>query len=448
MATGVSGYLPSYKHNNAYVDPDNCMYIKPHYVEEYYPDGNYSIIKIDYIAYTASNYSQSVNWSISGKIDINGQVYSYNGTVTTSDYKDILWPCSIVSAPIYHDKANGKKTITITLEEVYTSGAMDWGTSTGTLSTANVVLTDIPIKHAISINAGVGSAITVQRISSNVLSAGELVDGSYIYEGDILQVSYAADTGYNLESLRVNGSAFTSGNRYTVPESLSNYTLTVVSNTTVKSFVLSINKCEGSAIVITRTSSPKQGADLVELLDGATIYYSDELHVAVSADDGYNIVSKTIDGADIADDAVDVVVTNNVSVISAAELKSYILTLQADDGSEIIVNRTSSRKSDATIGVLEDGATIYHFDAVTITFNVNPEHEILMQTVDGRHFVSGDSAVIYDNMKVVTVTGWLGIIYVNNGEEFDRYCVFVYGDSGWEQYIPYVYNGSSWDQCS
>lgn len=69
----------------------------------------------------------------------------------------------------------------------------------------------------LSINAGTGSTITVRRTSSSVGGGVEdLSNGSKVYNGDTLKVSFAAQTNYELLTHTVNGTSFTSGNTHNV----------------------------------------------------------------------------------------------------------------------------------------------------------------------------------------------------------------------------------------
>ena len=165
MAAGKSGSLPSYYQTNAYYPQYGGMYIRPHYVEEYDAAGNYSIVKIDYIEFTSSMYSQSVSWSGSVKININGTEYHVGTSFSTAGYTATKWPCSIVSDKIYHNDSDGTKTITISLTYAYTAsgqvGAV-W-TNSGILSTATVALTTIPRLSVLSAGNGtLGTSMTLK----------------------------------------------------------------------------------------------------------------------------------------------------------------------------------------------------------------------------------------------------------------------------------------------
>ena len=68
-------------------------------------------------------------------------------------------------------------------------------------------------KYSLTISAGTGSTITVNRTYSKVgLSTGDLSNNSTIYNGDKLKITFTPNTNYKLLTHTVNGSTFTSGN--------------------------------------------------------------------------------------------------------------------------------------------------------------------------------------------------------------------------------------------
>lgn len=69
---------------------------------------------------------------------------------------------------------------------------------------------------ALSISAGTGSTITVNRTSSPSGSTGTLSNGATIYTGDVLKISFAAVSGYEIATHTVNGASFASGGTHTV----------------------------------------------------------------------------------------------------------------------------------------------------------------------------------------------------------------------------------------
>lgn len=77
-------------------------------------------------------------------------------------------------------------------------------------------------KFALSISAGTGSTITVNRTSSSVgLSTGNLSNGAVIYKNDKLKITFAPKTNYKLLTQKMNGTTIASGNTHTVSGDIS-----------------------------------------------------------------------------------------------------------------------------------------------------------------------------------------------------------------------------------
>ena len=200
--------------------------------------------------------------------------------------------------------------------QVYSASAGGYRTIEGTIT--RLTLTEYIPEYTLSVSTGIGSSILVERSSSNYASTGTLTDGDSIYDGDVLQVSFSALTGYKLKTQTVNGSAFTSGESFTVSGAV-----TIASVAEVLSYILSINAGTGSTVTVNRTSSPKQGASTGELSNGATIYYSDALKITFATGAGYEITEHTVNGVVFASGGTHTV-TGAVSVVVAVMLLGLV----------------------------------------------------------------------------------------------------------------------------
>lgn len=182
-----------------------------------------------------------------------------------------------------------------------------------------------PPTYNLSINAGTGSTVTVNRTSSNYGATGYLSNGSTIYKGDVLQINFGASTGYNLASGTVNGTAFESGGSYTVSGNTS-----IVTTASVKSFTLTLNTGTGSTVNINRISSPKANAPTGEIGNNATIYYSDVLEISFGAEAGFKLKSSSVNGVAFVSGS-QYTVTGNVIIITTAERSGLVYI---DNGSK------------------------------------------------------------------------------------------------------------------
>ena len=166
-----------------------------------------------------------------------------------------------------------------------------WFTEGGEQITASSVLTTTgavtlyarwsALAYTAKWNTGTGYKIEVKRTSSPNAGAstGVLSNGATVYYGDVLSVTYTADTGYTINSkgstsITVTGNV-TSSNIY--------------ATATVNFYTVSWNAGTNCSIAVSRTSSPKAGAYTGKLYSQDTIYYGDVLSVTYTANTGYTI---------------------------------------------------------------------------------------------------------------------------------------------------------------
>lgn len=145
----------------------------------------------------------------------------------------------------------------------------------------------------------------------------------------------------------------------------------------VSSYNLTITQGANTTLIVTRTSSPYQHAQLGTLTSGNTIYYGDVLTVSINASSGFTasysgfISGSSVDGA--------------VNIISVATPNTYTLTLNQGTGSILTVKRTSSPYKHAQTGTLYNGNEIYFGDILTVAVSAQSGYE--NPTYSG--FVSG-----------------------------------------------------------
>ena len=141
-----------------------------------------------------------------------------------------------------------------------------------------------PAAYTVSWNSGTGYSITVQRTSSPTANAsvGTLNSGATVYQGDVLNVTYTASTGYTITS-KGSTSVVVSGN-----VTSSNIYCTAA----VSQYTATWNGGTGYTITVNRTSSPYKGASTGVLGSGTAVYYGDVLNITYTKADYYTITSK------------------------------------------------------------------------------------------------------------------------------------------------------------
>ena len=80
-----------------------------------------------------------------------------------------------------------------------------------------VVITETVLSYSLSITEATGVTLTVTRTSSPTqgASTGAISDGQIIYYGDVLEVNYSIDEGYDAR-VKLNGASITTGFSHTV----------------------------------------------------------------------------------------------------------------------------------------------------------------------------------------------------------------------------------------
>lgn len=137
---------------------------------------------------------------------------------------------------------------------------------------------------------------------SNVIVSrdGEILnDGDSINYGDLLSIFISANAGYNIKIHTVNGIDWVTGN-LTV-----NGAVTIIATSTLISYTLSIiSSLNGVSLQINRTASPIGGGSIGALANGATLYYNDILSINYIVNDGYQLLTATVNNIDISQETL------------------------------------------------------------------------------------------------------------------------------------------------
>ena len=133
-------------------------------------------------------------------------------------------------------------------------------------------------QFTLTIQAGTGSTVTVRR------GGTALSNGAALTYGDVLTVSFAAQTGYQLTAHTLNGASFSSGGTHTVTGAVS-----VAATAARKTYTLSISAGTGSTVTVLRGGTALSG--------GASVTHGDVLTVRFAAQSGYELLTHTVNGA-------------------------------------------------------------------------------------------------------------------------------------------------------
>ncbi|MGN0295388.1 MAG: InlB B-repeat-containing protein [Lachnospiraceae bacterium] len=254
-----------------------------------------------------------------GTVEENSLLNVVNGEVVTVDSEK--WDNLLHSYTLYFDAAGGTcetESMKVANAEkigelpvpVRTGFSFDgWYTSDGMKVTEDTVFSDgldvtvyahwIAEGYTASWSEGTGTTITVTRTSSPYMDAetGALSNGDVVYFGDVLDVTYEANTGFTLtgegvESIIVTGDV-TADDIYAEADP--------------NSHTASWSAGTGVVITVSRTASPYKNAETGTLSNGAEVFFGDVLSINYSASDGYTLSDKgteeiTVTGDVTADD--------------------------------------------------------------------------------------------------------------------------------------------------
>lgn len=195
--------------------------------------------------------------------------------------------------------------------------------------------------RSLSISAGDGASVTVNRTFSPWATTGGLSSGSTVYDGDVLTIIFSVSTGYNLSTHTVNGADFESGGSLTVSANV-----TVSATAALLTYTLTIDADSHALVTVTRGGEA--------LSNGAEISHFDLLSVTASAVSGYKVSAADINGTAISPDtAISHTVSGPVTVTVFTEALSnlFIDTINGRKRVMVVIDSGGQRKKYRSIFV-------------------------------------------------------------------------------------------------
>ena len=270
-----------------------------------------------------------------------------------------------------------------------------------------------------------GTAYTIFSAAASAGTYKVTANGSY---NTVLVNSTGAAWSYSLSglsrgndgklSVEVSWNGITLNNWYSGFGITVSGTETVTLTTVAASYGLSISAGTGSAITVSRTGSPNQGAFTGGLSHGAVIYYGDVLTISFSADTGYDLTAHTVNGSSF-ENGNTLTVSAAVSVSASAAPKSHTLTISSDGHAVVTVMRGST--------ALNSGDAISHFDVLTVTVSPKSGWKLSAADINGTA-VSPETAVshtVSGNVTITVTTVALSGLFIGDGGTKKRFMVLI-----------------------
>lgn len=225
-----------------------------------------------------------------------------------------------------------------------------------------------------------------------------------VSHGSTIRVQLTADTGYQIDSIKLNNADITNGSDHIITEAC-----TITATTSLKTYTVTITNPVGATISATVNGT--------KYTNTFTAKYGTSIKYNITASTGYDVTSFTYDGTTINDGDTKVL-AGDVTVTAAAALKTYeVNIIQPSDGTIKVGSNTSkfTAKHFSSYDVTLTPATGYNVKS--LTWNGEEIANGSKQTVIGATTVTGSTFAASQSVNIIQVAnGTISVIY--NGKEY------------------------------
>ena len=197
-------------------------------------------------------------------------------------------------------------------------------------------------------------------------------------------------------------------------------------------YTLSISAGTGCVITVNNTTAGKTG-----LASGALVAAGDKLKIRFAANTGYELKTHTVNGSTFTSGGSHTV-RGNVTVVATAALKSYTLTVSTDGNALVTVKRGTE--------TLTNGATVSHFDVLTISFSALTGYEVKSAVLNGVEITSPYTHEVTGSVDINIVTALLSSAWIYVNGAFKRYFINIYIQGAWRRYREKIFPGGGTEQ--
>jgi len=93
---------------------------------------------------------------------------------------------------------------------------------------------------------------------------------------------------------------------------------------------------------------------------------------------------------------------------------------------------------------LTSGATVYYGDVLNITYGASAGYKAAA-TLNGSPITSGINHTVTGDVSIAVTAEAQGLVYIDNGSEYEAAQIFIDNGSEWEQHMPYIDNGTGFE---
>lgn len=93
---------------------------------------------------------------------------------------------------------------------------------------------------------------------------------------------------------------------------------------------------------------------------------------------------------------------------------------------------------------LASGDTVYYGDVLNITFGSAAGYKAAA-TLNGSPITSGINHAVTGDVSIAVTAEAQGLVYIDNGSEFEAAQIFIDNGAEWEQHMPFIDNGTEFE---
>jgi hypothetical protein len=227
-----------------------------------------------------------------------------------------------------------------------------------------------------------GSLVVTNNANGNNIPSGTSVD-----HGTVIKIVATPNANYNIQTLTVNGSNFTSGNTHTVTAA-----------TTINCVF-----AENPKYSLTLNMNPASGAGTVT--GGGSYYANQSVSAVASPGANYNFVNWT-EGATVLSTSATYnfnMPASNKTYTANFALKQFTVTYNSPTNGSLVVTNNANGNN------IPSGTLVDHGTVIKIVATPNVNYNIQTLTVNGSNFTSG-------NTHTVTAATTINCLFVGDSQ--------------------------------
>jgi hypothetical protein len=262
----------------------------------------------------------------------------------------------------------------------------------GTYATAVRRVDVVPPSHEITFNTPDNGELIVMNDQTSVNS------GALIFEGTELTITATPETGYLLETLKVNGNDFTSGEIHTVTGATE-----IIATFIIKKYEVTFNTPNYGTLTVMNDQTPVNTGD--------SVTHGTILTITATPASYHHIRALTINDVAFSGGTHEVVSEIAINAVFAIDTFAVIFNNPYNGTLSVMIGSTP----------LNSGDFVPHGTVLTITATPNTSYAIETLTVNGGDFESGKQHTVIET--TVIAGAFMFVPFFGEGTELEPYLI-------------------------